>query len=242
ELLQRLEAQEKRIEALEAALRQQGGGSGASGAVAAAPPPPAAAPQVPGTAPGSEVRPAVASAGSAPTPGVVQAGPQGFIVQSTDGANVLRLRANLAVDGRWFSDSGTKESADTWLLRRARPYIEGTVNNIYDFRLMPDFAGGKAVILDAFVAGRFQPWLVVQAGKFKAPVGLERLQPDQFNRFLELALPSALVPNRDIGAQWGGDLGKGLFTWQVGYFGGVADGTSTDNNTSPDVDNDGKKE
>ena len=58
ELLQRLEAQEKRIEALEAALRQQGGGSSASGAVAAAPPPPAAAPQVPGTAPGSEVRPA----------------------------------------------------------------------------------------------------------------------------------------------------------------------------------------
>ena len=52
ELLQRLEAQEKRIEALEAALRQQGGVSSASGAVAAAPPPapPAPAP-VPGTAP-----------------------------------------------------------------------------------------------------------------------------------------------------------------------------------------------
>jgi phosphate-selective porin OprO/OprP len=244
ELLQRLEAQEKRIEALEAALRQQGGGSSAAGAVAAAPPPapPAPAP-VPGTAPGSAVRPAVASAGSAPTPGVVQAGPQGFIVQSTDGANVLRLRANLAVDGRWFSDSGTKESADTWLLRRARPYIEGTVNNIYDFRLMPDFAGGKAVILDAFVAGRFQPWLVVQAGKFKAPVGLERLQPDQFNRFLELALPSALVPNRDLGLQVGGDFLHGTVSYAIGAFDGTTDGASTDANATPDADsNDGRKE
>ena len=173
----------------------------------------------------------MASAGSAPTPGVVQAGPQGFIVQAPM-APTCCLRANLAVDGRWFSDSAPRVRGH-WLLRRARPYIEGTVNNIYDFRLMPDFAGGKAVILDAFVAGRFQPWLVVQAGKFKAPVGLERLQPDQFNRFLELALPSALVPNRDLGLQVGGDFLHGTVSYAIGAFDGTTDGASTDANATP---------
>lgn len=239
ELLRRLEAQEKRIQALEAALKQQ---TDAGPALAAAPPV-APTETVPGTAPAAEVRSAAAAAGRGPAPGFVQAGPQGFIVQSQDGSNVLRLRANLAVDGRWFSDQGSKESADTWLLRRARPYIEGTVDNIYDFRLMPDFAGGKAIMLDAFVAGRFQPWLVVQAGKFKAPVGLERLQPDQFNRFLELALPSALVPNRDLGLQVGGDFLNGALSYAVGAFDGTTDGTSTDANSTPDADsNDGRKE
>ena len=245
ELLRRLEAQEKRIEALEAALRQQqGAAASGTGTVAAAQPQSAGATAAPpGTPPAAEVRPPEVSAGRAPTVGVAQAGPQGFIFRSEDGENTLRLRANLAVDGRWFSDNGTKESADTFLLRRARPYFEGTVNGIYDFRLMPDFAGGKTVILDAFVSGRFQPWLVVQAGKFKAPVGLERLQPDQFNRFLELGLPSALVPNRDLGIQVGGDFLHGTLSYAVGAFDGTTDGASTDANATPDADsNDGRKE
>lgn len=245
ELLQRLEAQERRIAALEAALKQQTA-AGSAAAVAAAPP--ATPPVLPteavaGTAPAAQVRSAAASAGKGPAPGLVQAGAQGFIVQSQDGANVLRLRANLAVDGRWFSDPDSKASADTWLLRRARPYIEGTIDNIYDFRVMPDFASGKAIMLDAFVAGRLRPWLIVQAGKFKAPVGLERLQPDQFNRFLELGLPSTLVPNRDLGLQVGGDFLAGTLSYAIGAFDGTTDGAGTEANTTPDADsNDGRKE
>ena len=125
---------------------------------------------------------------------------------------------------------------------RLRPYIEGTLDNIYDFRVMPDFGQGKSILVDAYVAGRFKPWFTVQAGKFKGPVGLERLQPDQYNRFLELGLPSDLVPNRDLGVQLGGDLFGGTLSYAVGYFDGVTDGSSTDANTSPDVDNDGKKD
>lgn len=172
----------------------------------------------------------------------VKAGPSGFSVQSADNKHVLKIKGNFAFDGRWYKDDITPSTADTWLLRKVRPSIEGTINGIYDFRFVPDFAGGRTIILDAYGAARLKPWAVVTVGKFKGPVGLERLQPDQYNRFIELGLPSALVPNRDLGLQVSGALSDNLVSWQFGYFNGVTDGGSSDGNTSADVDNDGKKE
>ena len=181
--------------------------------------------------------PGLVSAGS------IKAGPTGFSIASADASNVIRFRGNLAVDGRWFMDHSTPETADTFLFRKVRPYIEGTIDNDYDFRFMPDFAGGKTIIVDAFVTGRILPWLAVQAGKFKGPVGLERLQPDQYNRFMELGLPSDLLPNRDLGVEVGGDILGGTFGYAIGEFNGVSDGSSTDTNSNPDADsNDGKKD
>ncbi len=187
-----------------------------------------------------------ATANEAPglvTAGSIKAGAAGFSFASMDNANVIRFRGNLAVDGRWFMDRGTPESADTFLFRKVRPIIEGTIDNDYDFRFTPEFAGGKTVILEAFTTARLLPWLAVQAGKFKGPVGLERLQPDQYNRFMELGLPSALVPNRDLGVEIGGDILGGTFGYAIGEFDGVIDGSSTDSNPNPDADsNNGKKD
>jgi phosphate-selective porin OprO/OprP len=181
--------------------------------------------------------PGLVSAGS------IKAGPTGFSIASADGSNVIRFRGNFAMDGRWFMDHSTPETADTFLFRKVRPYIEGTIDDDYDFRFMPDFAGGKTIVQDAFLTARILPWLAVQAGKFKGPVGLERLQPDQYNRFMELGLPSDLVPNRDLGIEIGGDLLGGTFGYALGEFDGVVDGNSTDANSNPDADsNDGKKD
>jgi phosphate-selective porin OprO and OprP len=227
ELLKRLDEQDQRIESLEQKLQAaqpSGGGAAVSSATAS------------GNGASSD---AGAAAGAAPS---LRSGARQLALQSADGANIIRFRANLQVDGRWFSDKRTPEAADTFLVRKARPYLEGTLDSIYDFRVMPDFGQGKAILVDAYVAGRFRPWLTVQVGKFKGPVGLERLQPDQYNRFLELGLPSDLVPNRDLGVQLGGDLFGGTLSYAVGYFDGVTDGSSTDANASPDVDNDGKKD
>ena len=173
------------------------------------------------------------------------AGPGGFSFQSADGANQIRFHGEFDFDGRFYNDELTPDgSRSTWLLRRARPILEGTFANIFDFRFNPDFAGGKTVIQDAFVAARFNPLFVVTAGKFKEPFGLERLQLSPNNRFIELGLPSDLVPNRDLGLQVSGTFvfPTGTLTYQVGYFDGVADGTSTDANSTPDVDNNDKKD
>lgn len=173
------------------------------------------------------------------------AGPGGFSFQSPDGADQIRFHGEFDFDGRFFKDQSTPDgSRSTWLLNRARPIIEGTFANIFDFRFNPDFAGGKTVIQDAFVAARFNPLLVLTAGKFKEPFGLERLQLSPNNRFISLGLPSDLVPNRDLGLQISGTLtyASGNLTYQAGYFDGVADGTSTDANATADVDNNDKKD
>jgi phosphate-selective porin OprO and OprP len=173
------------------------------------------------------------------------AGPGGFSFQSPDGANQIRFHGEFDFDGRFYNDNLTPDgSRSTWLLRRARPIVEGTFANIFDFRFNPDFAGGKSVIQDAFVAARFNPLFVLTAGKFKEPFGLERLQYSTNNRFIELGLPSDLVPNRDLGLQVSGTYAyaSGTLTYQIGYFNGVTDGNSTDNNATPDVDNNDKKD
>lgn len=187
---------------------------------------------------------ATTAAASAP---VVKAGPSGFSIASADGKNVLRLRGTLNVDGRYFKDfdpafSSSYASADGWTLRKVRPYVEGTLGGIYDFRLQPEFGGGKTVILDAYVAARLKPWAVITAGKFKAPVGLERLQTDAYNRFIELGFPSSLVPNRDIGVQFAGAVGGGVVNYAVAYTDGVIDGSGAESNPSPDNDSDNTRE
>ena len=119
-----------------------------------------------------------ATKAAVPTTPVVRASPQqGFRIQSADAANVA-ARARRAAFRRPLLSATTSrpETADTWILRRVRPTLEGTLNGIYDFRFTPDFAGGRTFILDAFVAARLKPWAVVTAGKFKVPVGLERLR------------------------------------------------------------------
>jgi phosphate-selective porin OprO/OprP len=228
-LLKRLDEQEQRIKALEQKLQDRSAATTDTASTPSAPPAGA------NTAP-----PAPQSNLSSGTK--VNASPDGYSLSSADGSNVVRFRGNIAFDGRWYSDDTTPNSQDTWLFRKVRPYFEGTLDDIYDFRLMPDFAGGKTVLVDAYAAARFTEWFVLQAGKFKAPVGLERLQPDQYDRFIELGLPSTLMPNRDLGVQVGGDLFQGGIGYAVGLFDGDLDGQSTDANPTPDTTSTGKKD
>lgn len=153
----------------------------------------------------------------------------------------IRVRGVLHFDGRRFSDDVTPGTADTWLLRRVRPTIEGTVGGVYDFRITPDFAGGRTIILDAYVSTKLRPWAVLTAGKFKVPVGLERLQSASDLRFIERAFPTSLVPNRDLGVQLSGDVVGGAVSYAIGYFNGVSDGSSSDSNSpNADAENDTK--
>jgi phosphate-selective porin OprO/OprP len=171
----------------------------------------------------------------------VSAGADGFALKSTDRAFQLKLRGLLHADSRWFFEGESPSNDDTFLLRRVRPIIEGTVFNIFDFRLTPDFAGGRTVIQDAYVDARFLPWLQLKGGKFKTPFGIERLQSASNIRFVERALPNNLVPNRDIGVELHGDLGQGLVSYSFAWLNGVNDGCSSedfgdvDNNVDKDV-------
>ncbi|HEX6901918.1 MAG TPA: porin [Thermoanaerobaculia bacterium] len=177
-----------------------------------------------------------AAAEKAKTAGQVTAGRDGFSFRSADSAFQLRVRGYIQADYREFLGDDERPATDTFILRRVRPIFEGTLWKIFDFRLMPDFGGGTTVLQDAYLEARISPRFRVRAGKFKPPVGLERLQSGTDILFVERALPTNLVPNRDLGLQIGGDLGGGVANYAVGFFNGVADGSSADVDSTDDKD------
>jgi phosphate-selective porin OprO and OprP len=165
------------------------------------------------------------------SPVVATASADGFSLQSEDGGFKLQLRGLVQFDGRFFLADADGVLNDTFLVRRARPILEGVVARRFEFNLTPDFAGGSAVIQNAYVGFRSKV-LSLRLGKFKPPIGLEHLQADQDLLFLERALPSGLGPNRDVGLQLGGELAKGRVSCAAGVFNGTPDGASADLNAS----------
>ena len=147
----------------------------------------------------------------------------GFSLKSADGKYSLRFRGYFQSDGRFFPHSEAVPTVDNLLIRRARPIIEAAVGRYFEFRLMPDFGGTTPAIFDAYWDGKFAPEFTVRAGKFKPPIGLERLQSATDVVFAERGLPTNLVPSRDIGLQLSGDISEGLFAYQIGVFNGVPD-------------------
>ena len=186
---------------------------------------------------------AVALAGAAeaaPAPPKVRAGGDGFALESDDGAFRLRLSGYVQADGRFFPGDGESRAADTFLLRRARPILSGTLGRVFEFTVMPDFGGGTAVIQDAWLDARFSPKARLRAGRFKPPFGLERLHSATELLFVERALPSNLAPIRDMGVQFHGEAAGGVVAYAVGVFNGAADGASIDADLSDGKDIDGR--
>jgi phosphate-selective porin OprO/OprP len=160
----------------------------------------------------------------------ISAGENGFALGVEDGTFNLQLKGLLQADSRTFFDDSGVRGNDGILLRRARPILQGTVYRDFTFQFAPDFGGNAAPqIFDAWINYAYSPEIQLQAGKYKVPVGLEMLQPDQYTSFNERALPTALVPNRDLGFELHGDLWGGALSYAAGIFNGVGDGRVSSN-------------
>ncbi len=155
----------------------------------------------------------------------------GVNIKSSDGKFQFRFRPMVQADGRFFVQSGT----NTFLLRRVRPVFEGTVFEFFDWRIMPELAGTPNV-QDAYANIRLVKEVQLRGGKFKPPVGLERLASDTDLPLIERGLPTNLVPDRDIGVQLHGDILKGTVAYQAGYFNGAGDGLNGDTDNSDKKD------
>jgi phosphate-selective porin OprO/OprP len=167
---------------------------------------------------------------------IVGAGPDGFFLKSADNKSfLLKFRGYTQFDSRWFVD-GEDAGDDSFAFRRVRPFIEGTAFEFIDFKVMPDFAGSSVTLFDAYVNFRYLQQAQLQAGKFKPPVGLERLQSATATMFIERGFPTLLVPSRDLGVMLQGEFANGFFTYQVGGFNGVRDGGTQDVDTDDGKD------
>ena len=215
----RIRALEQRVEQLEKLLHE----------LAAKPAPPAEAPKPAET----------------PKPGPsLSIGASGFSMRSADTNFVLRFRGLLQVDSHWSDDDAV---TDTFLIRRARPILEGTVYRDFDFRIAPDFAPSTPTLRDAWLNYRYNDALELRLGKMKSPGNLERWQSAANTLFIERALPSLLWPVREVGVMFHGELwpgadeatkslgAAGLVSYELGLFNGTGDGRAAGNS---DFDND----
>jgi len=173
------------------------------------------------------------------TPLVTLSG-DGLVVKTADSNFVAYVHGYGQVDGRFYpSDRNTAN--DTILLRRVRPILEGTVYDKFDYRLMLDFASGNgssstagnnALLDDAYVNARFWKDAQFQVGKYKSPIGLERLKSTADLTFVETGFATQLTPNYDLGVMVHNDLFKSPYSYAIGVFNGATDGGSNDADTS----------
>lgn len=170
-----------------------------------------------------------------PSHPTIQVGERGLSVRSPDERFQLRLRGVFHTDNRTYVDDAGLGALNTFQVRRMRPIVEFKAFRDFDFRLMPEFAGANATLVDAYLNWRITDGIQIRAGKTKSPTGLERLQSASALTFVERGLPTGLVPNRDIGVELHGVLAKDRIEYSLGLFNGTPDG-----GTSVVDDDDGK--
>ncbi len=173
---------------------------------------------------------------------------KGFLLRSADRRSFVQLRGLLQIDTRWFLGNDTVSNnvsfndSDSILIRRFRPEIGGTLVGLADFLFSPDFAGAATTVFDAYIDVHPFPWLRLHVGKFKTPLGLERLQSEGAYPFIERALDQNLTPGRDIGAALQGDIAGGIVNYSVGVYDGFPDNANNSGGARPDGDTDHAKD
>jgi phosphate-selective porin OprO and OprP len=171
--------------------------------------------------------------------GFVDAGPGGFGVRSANKESQLRFHLQVQADAKFWHGTTPAKVNETFFLRRAIPWIDGTLPYGVSFLVAPDFSqinstntaaqANAAIILpDAYFQIKILDELQFRFGKFRAPIGLERLQPTGQLFFNEFALATELTPLRDVGAQVQGEIAKGYAGYALGVFNGAVDNAYTD--------------
>lgn len=162
---------------------------------------------------------AVAVASTNKAPDQISIGTNGFGYISSDGDYSINLHGVLQIDSRtFFDDNPLAEGNKGFLVRRARPILDGTLFRDFGFAIVPDFGASSVQLFDAFIEYRPSPAFQFRIGKFKGPVGLEMLQSDASALYVEKSLASDLVPMRNLGLQISGTLDAGTVSWAAGFF------------------------
>lgn len=113
---------------------------------------------------------------------------------------------------------------EDFLWRRIRPSLEGRWGDVVTLRVVPELVGGDVRLTDAYLDVALHPRATLRAGRFKTPLGMERLQSSSALAFNERGLTSELAPSRDIGLQVHGKLADGRLDYALAVLNGAADG------------------
>ncbi len=141
------------------------------------------------------------------------------VLRSADGNFEAAFGGFAHFDFRGYSE-GT-HPANTFLIRRARLFVDGKLAKYFEYKIEADFADTANTILrDGWV--RVHRWdaFQIQAGQFKEPFSQEELRSDQAQDFTERSMVNFLAPARSPGIMVLGNVGKGIFEYQAGLFNG----------------------
>jgi len=161
-----------------------------------------------------------------------QASAPPFVLQTSDGDNMIQVGGLLQFDGRFALNTTAGNVVDTFLIRRFRPNLHGRLLRHFEFDFNPDFAGGTLVVQDAYIDTVFSKAFSLRLGKFKTPLGLERLIPAKSLVFIERGFPTWVLPNRDVGVQMLGDVADNRISYMAAVVNGATDFSSTDIDTN----------
>jgi phosphate-selective porin OprO/OprP len=169
---------------------------------------------------------------------IVKVGQEGFSLSSPNNDYNIGFGGIIQGNGRFFTSGSDKNVSSTFFLNRVRPILTGSVAKYYNFNITPDFGQGKVTLQDAYLNITYWDYASLRAGKFKAPLDLERLQSDRDLQFSERSEIQNLVPNRDTGFDLHGKLLDSRVFYDAALMNGVPNNTAAD---TTDLDtNDGK--
>ena len=157
---------------------------------------------------------------------------RGLSVTSPDKQFQLKLKGFAQFDTRTFIGNSRRSNTDQMLIRTARPAIEAKFFEMFEARAVVDFGNAATRLVDAYADYKPDARLNFRLGKFKPPVGLERLQSEQNLALIERGMATNLVPSRDIGAQLYGSL----LTQRLEYQAALTTGTADLSNADGDLD------
>lgn len=117
---------------------------------------------------------------------------------------------------------------DRFLIRRARLEAGGKLFKWIDFFIQGEFTEGISLKY-AYLDFGFLPELRLRTGQFKEPFSLEELTSSRFIDFVERSLVNELAPAIDVGVMVYGSLFKGVVSYSLGGFNGVAEDVADTN-------------
>lgn len=140
-------------------------------------------------------------------------------IRSADGSFETSIGGYGQLDFRGYQSGD--HPPNTFLVRRARIALEGKVARYFDYKMEGDFADTASTLLRDFYVNihridEFQ----LRFGQFRVPISQEEIRSDTFQDFVERSMVNNLVPSRSPGVMASGELGNGVFEYQIGAFNG----------------------
>jgi hypothetical protein len=142
---------------------------------------------------------------------------RGFRYTSADGS--VELHAGGVYAGEYVDFDSRNQSDSRLRTAIFRAIIEGTVDESFSFRIVPDLLGKdtRFNLDEAWIAYEFDPRFEAQAGLIHIPMGFESWFLEEELSLIGYAFPGYIDRRTDLGLALSGEFGNGGLTWHFAY-------------------------